>query len=144
MTGDTNALVQTSWQKVAAIAPQAAELFYANLFAADQSLRSLFTADMQIQGNKLMQTIGFAVNKLDDLPTLAPVLQDLGHRHAGYGVHEAHYKTVGAVLLDTLEQGLGADFTPSVRDAWASVYNTMASVMIEAARAAPAARMQTA
>jgi hemoglobin-like flavoprotein len=72
MKHDANALVQASWKKGAAIAPQAAELFYAHLFNADPSLKPLFKTDMCAQGHKLMQTIGFAVDKLDDLETLVP------------------------------------------------------------------------
>lgn len=132
MNQNTVNLVQTTWAKVAAIAPQAAELFYNNLFAADPSLKALFKGDMTEQGKKLMQMIGAAVGKLNDLDTLVPILQNLAKRHDGYGVKEAHYQTVGGALLKTLEQGLGDDFTPEVKGAWASVYGVMADVMIAA------------
>lgn len=132
MNQNTVNLVQTTWAKVAAIAPQAAELFYNNLFAADPSLKALFKGDMTEQGKKLMQMIGAAVGKLNDLDSLVPILQNLAKRHDGYGVKEAHYATVGGALLKTLEQGLGDDFTPEVKDAWASVYGVMAEVMIAA------------
>ena len=79
-----------------------------------------------------MQMIGAAVGKLNDLEALVPILQNLAVRHDGYGVKKAHYQTVGAALLKTLGQGLGSDFTSEVKDAWASVYGTMADVMISA------------
>lgn len=134
MQQHTITLVQGSWQKVAAIAPQAAELFYQNLFTADPSLKPLFKGDMPEQGKKLMQMIGAAVGKLNDLPTLVPILQGLGKRHAGYGVEDSHYQTVGAALLKTLGQGLGADFTEEVKEAWTAVYTVMADVMVAAAK----------
>jgi hemoglobin-like flavoprotein len=134
MQQHTITLVQDSWQKVAAIAPQAAELFYQNLFTADPSLKPLFKGDMPVQGQKLMQMIGAAVGKLNDLPTLVPVLQGLGKRHVGYGVEDSHYQTVGAALLKTLGQGLGADFTAEVKAAWTEVYTVMADVMVAAAK----------
>lgn len=133
MSPDTIAHVQTTWTKVAGIAPQAAALFYGNLFEADPSLKPLFKGDMEQQGAKLMQMIGAAVGKLNDLDTLVPILQNLGKRHVAYGVLPAHYATVGGALLKTLGQGLGDDFTPEVKDAWASVYGTMSDVMIAAA-----------
>ncbi|MFY9476925.1 MAG: globin family protein [Aquabacterium sp.] len=135
MSPDTIPLVQQSWTQVAAIAPQAAALFYQNLFTADPSLKPLFKGNMEAQGAKLMQMIGAAVGKLDDLGTLAPILQGLGKRHAGYGVQDAHYDTVGGALLQTLDQGLGAGFTPAVKAAWSEVYGVMAQVMKDAAKA---------
>jgi hemoglobin-like flavoprotein len=135
MQQHTITLVQDSWNKVAGIAPQAAELFYQNLFAADPSLKPLFKGDMPEQGKKLMQMIGAAVGKLNDLPGLVPVLQNLGKRHAGYGVKDADYQTVAGALLKTLGQGLGDDFTEEVKQAWTEVYGVMAEVMITAAKA---------
>lgn len=127
--------VQSTWESVKTDAPQAGQLFYDNLFAKDPSLRPLFKGDMSEQSDKLMQMIGVAVNSLDDPGTLMPALTKLGIRHAGYGVEASHYATVGAALLETLEQGLGDAFTPEVRDAWVAVYGTMAAVMIEAGQA---------
>lgn len=133
MNDETVALVRGSWKKVEAIAPVAAALFYENLFAADPDLKSLFKSDMKQQGDKLMQMIGVAVDKLDDLPTLVPALETLAKRHVSYGVKAAHYQTVGNAMLKTLGQGLAEDFTPPVRDAWTQVYGLIADVMIGAA-----------
>lgn len=129
MHADTIALVRASWQRVEAIGPTAAALFYENLFAAQPSLRPLFKSDMQVQGERLMSMIGVAVAKLDDLPALVPVLQQLGARHAHYGVRDEHYDVVGAALLQTLSQGLGDEFTAEVREAWTGVYGIVASTM---------------
>jgi hypothetical protein len=46
---------------------------------------------------------------------ILPAVQALGSRHRGYGVSTEHYAPVGAALLWTLEQGLGAAFTPDVK-----------------------------
>ena len=135
MDSNTVALVQGSWKQVAPIAPTAARLFYDNLFTADPALKPLFKGDMVAQGAKLMQMIGAAVGKLNDLGTLVPILQGLGKRHVAYGVVDAHYATVGGALLKTLEQGLGPAFTPEVKAAWTEVYGVMAQVMTEAAKA---------
>lgn len=129
MESSTIQLVQNSWQKVLAIGPQAASLFYQNLFEADPALKPLFKGDMQAQGKKLLDMITIAVNKLTELDALVPVLHNLGKRHVGYGVKDVHYDTVGAALIKTLEQGLGAGFTEEVRSAWINVYDLMADVM---------------
>lgn len=80
-----------------------------------------------------MQIIGAAINKLNDLETLVPILQGLALRHNTYGVKENDYQTVSAALLTTLEQGLEDAFTAEVKNAWAEVYGVMTDVMISAA-----------
>jgi hemoglobin-like flavoprotein len=47
-------------------------------------------------------------------------------------VQDSHYDTVGAALLWTLEQGLGAAFTAEVREAWTETYTILATVMRQA------------
>ncbi len=136
MDAQTVTLVQESFEKVKPIAPQAAEIFYSKLFELDPALKPLFPSNeeaMKSQGNKLMTMLGAAVAGLSNIEALVPVLQGLGKRHVEYKVEASHYDTVGAALLATLEVGLGDGFTENVKEAWTNVYQTMASVMIEAA-----------
>jgi hemoglobin-like flavoprotein len=132
------ALVQSSFAKVLPIAPQAAEIFYARLFELAPGVRALFKGDMQEQGRKLMAMLATVVNGLTRLDTIVPAAQQLARRHVAYGATAEHYPVVGAALLDTLAKGLGDDFTPEVRQAWASAYGLLSGVMMEAA-AQPAA-----
>lgn len=138
MNDHTISLVKESFDLIEPIAPQAAALFYANLFDADPSLQRLFKGDMVVQGLKLMQMISLAVSKLGEPEVLMPALQNLGRRHAGYGVQDHHYDTVGAALLKTLRQGLGVAFTPEVEEAWTEVYGVLAGTMKEPATSVPA------
>jgi hemoglobin-like flavoprotein len=103
------------------------------LFEIDPSLRALFKGDMVEQGKRLMAMVAVAVNGLNHIEDLVPAVQDLGRRHAGYGVQEQHYATVGGALLEMLETALGNSFTPEVKAAWDSVYRVLSSTMIEAA-----------
>ncbi len=135
MNTQTITLVQRSWAKLAPIAPQAADIFYDRLFTLDPGLKPLFSGDMAKQGERLMQMIGVAVGKLDQLPVLLPLLRGLGRRHTDYGVKDYHYETVAAALLSTLAKGLGDDFTPDVRAAWIHVYGVIADTMRTAAHA---------
>ena len=86
-----------------------------------------------------MAMLGAAVAGLSTLDTLMPAVRALGRRHAGYGVTARHYAPVGSALLWTLEQGLGADFTPDVKDAWATAYIMLSTTMIDAANERPIA-----
>jgi hemoglobin-like flavoprotein len=133
MTPEQKQIVQTTFAQVAPIADAAAAMFYARLFELDPSLKPLFTTDITDQGRKLMRMIGLAVNGLDRLETLVPVVRQLGARHVGYGVKDEHYDTVAAALLWTLERGLGDQFTPAAREAWVAVYGVLASTMKDAA-----------
>ena len=91
---------------------------------------------MTEQGNKLMTMLDTAVKLLDSPEKLIPAVKKLGARHVDYGVTSAHYDTVGAALLKTLETGLGDAFTLTVKKAWTAVYGLLAKTMIEAADAA--------
>ena len=139
LTAAQKTLVQTSFATIVPIADDAAALFYQRLFELDPSLQAMFRGSMIEQRKKLMQMLTAAVKGLDRLEQLVPVVQDLGRRHATYGVAEAHYDTVGAALLWTLEMGLGAAFTAETREAWTAVYGLLATTMKDAAREALAA-----
>jgi hemoglobin-like flavoprotein len=134
MTLDQKQLVQKTWEKVLPIADSAATLFYGRLFELDPSSRPLFAhTDMPEHRRKLMDAIRMAVNGLDTLDKLIPAVRSLGRRHASYGATHGHYSSVGNALIWTLEQGLGADFTPEVKEAWTTVYQLLADTMKDAA-----------
>lgn len=133
VTNSQKVLVQESFAAVVPIADDAAVLFYRRLFELDPSLQRMFRGDMTEQRRKLMQMLTAAVKGLDRLDQLVPVVEELGRRHVGYGVADAHYDTVGAALLWTLEKGLGEAFTTDVKDAWVAVYGLLAGTMKNAA-----------
>jgi nitric oxide dioxygenase len=127
------ALVQSSFAKVEPTSEQAAAIFYDRLFELAPQVRALFTGDMALQGRKLMAMLRTVTIKLNDLDDLVPAVQKLAVRHVGYGAEPAHYAVVGQALIDTLDKGLGTDFTPEVREAWTTAYALLSGVMIEAA-----------
>ena len=135
MTATHVALVQASFEQVRPILEPAAVMFYDRLFELDPSLRSLFRSSREAQAQKLAQALTVVVKGLEHPAQLRGAIEALGRRHAGYGVRDEHYTTVGAALLWTLEQGLGAAFTPEVRAAWVDAYGWLAFVMREAAAA---------
>lgn len=135
MTPQQKQYVRETFNMVAPIAPQAADLFYNRLFEIAPHTRPLFQHSMDAQGKKLMQTLAVAVAHLDKLDEIVPTLQQLGRRHVRYGVQAEDYGVVGEVLLWTLDQGLGAAFTPEVEQAWATVYTLIADTMKQAAYA---------
>lgn len=139
MTPEQVEMVQTTWAKVSPSADQVATLFYTRLFEIAPEVKPLFTSDMEEQGKKLMQMLNVAVTSLTKLETIVPAVQELGVRHNDYQVEPAHYDSVGEALLWTLNEGLGEEFTPEVKEAWTETYVTLATVMKDAAAAAAAA-----
>ena len=126
-------LVQSSWAKVMPISQTASELFYARLFEIAPEVKPYFKGDMKEQGKKLMVMIGTAVNSLTNIEAVVPAIREMAIRHVDYGVKPEDYDSVGTALLWTLEQGLGDDFTPEVKEAWAEVYGLVATTMKDAA-----------
>ena len=46
-----------------------------------------------------------------------------------YGVKDDDYGAIGAALLWLLEQVLGEEFTPELREAWSEAYLLVSSIM---------------
>jgi hemoglobin-like flavoprotein len=130
-------LVKSSFKLVAPYTHIAAALFYKRLFKFDPAFRHMFTGDMQEQSRKFGNILNEIIADLDNLESLVPVVEDLGRRHAGYGVQDEHYETVGTALIWTLRQTLGPDFTPPVEEAWQAAYDFLADVMKNAANELP-------
>jgi hemoglobin-like flavoprotein len=130
MTPAQKNLVQHTWTLVVPIADTATAMFYDRLFAIDPGSKELFeNTDLAEQRLKLLQVLSVAIAGLDDLGRLIPIVEDLGRRHAGYGVRDEHYDSVGAALLWTLQKGLGAAWTAETAAAWAEVYGLLSGVM---------------
>lgn len=138
MNSQQRRLVKDTWARVLPIREQAAELFYARLFEQYPEVTPYFKGDIQQQGRKLMAMINTAVNGIDHLDALSEPLRAMGARHVVYGVRGEDYDKVAAVLLWTLEQGLGDRFTAPARDAWTEAYAAIAGAMLEGASAVAA------
>lgn len=113
-----------------------ADAFYTRLFQIAPELRPMFPADLAGQGRKLMTTLAFAVGALDRPDVLAPAVRELGGRHAGYGVTEAHFQPVATALLESLSDRLGSEFGTGGRIAWTKAVTALAGLMAEGMAAA--------
>lgn len=126
-------LVRKTWAKAAAAHVDMARLFYGRLFKIAPETRPLFKTDLSQQGRKLVATLAFVVDHLSDEEALTTAARDLAIRHLNYNVEKAHYAKVGAALLWTLEELLGAEYTPEVDAAWREIYGGLEAIMTEAA-----------
>ncbi len=126
------ALVQESFER-AALGSEIAELFYAELFAIDPSLRAMFSGDMRDQNTKLFAALNYIVRSLHAPHELLCNVESLAKKHVDYGVRVEHYTYVGNALLRSLKKRFGAQFTLELCDAWTEAFRTVAGIMKEAA-----------
>lgn len=130
------ALIRHTFARVAAVPDVAALAFYRNLFTLDPSLRSMFETDILVQSKKLMEGLEILVDGLSEPERLTAILEELGARHAGYGVCEAHYATAGQALLLMASQTLGPGLSEEAISAWEKAWDWTARAMISGARRA--------
>lgn len=141
MTPDAERLIRETWPRVAARGAEAAELFYDRLFAIAPDARALFAhVEMRHQGRKFIAMMERIVAALDQAPVLVADVAALARRHSSYGAEPGHYASVGAALVWTIEQMLGADATPEISAAWREAYTLVAAVMGRAGRPSGATR----
>jgi hemoglobin-like flavoprotein len=139
MNPEQHDLVRESWPVFERRLRGTGLLFYEQLFALDPTVAHLFRAtDMAQQEIKLIAMFAEIVRVLDQPVELVHELAGLGERHVGYGVRDQDYASVGAALLWLMDQVLGDEFTPELREAWSEAYLLVATIMRRgAARAEP-------
>lgn len=129
---DTIFLVQSSFDRLVPRTVEFGDRFYTNLFAAHPEMRALFRNDLTAQTKMLMSILGSSVNGLNRMPEIVGGLRSLGERHRDYAVTRADYEKLLHVLIETLREFLGDEFTPEIHHAWRTVYGMIAETMIDA------------
>lgn len=140
--------VQSTWKAVdESLGVGATQLFYTRLFEKYPEVQPLFPDgdfDMNEQAEKLFKTICVAVDVLNDVPSLLPILEDLGAKHAAWEVQREHYDAVGECLIWALKTTLKDAWTEEVADAWVWVYQFIGKTMGDAGEKAHAAKRKAA
>jgi hemoglobin-like flavoprotein len=153
MTPGQIELVERSVAELAPVLDDVVADFYAALFATDPAIEALFVLDGErspdgvdadparfaAQREKFAAQLADIMTAVRDHPRFLAGAEDLGARHAGYGVRAGHYDVVGQVLLDVLAVHLGDRWSPALADAWRLAYNLTAEAMLAGAARAPAA-----
>lgn len=129
MTPDQVHLLRKTYAILERYNEVAALVFYRRLFELDPGLRPLFTTDIKEQSEKLMDMLGALILMLDNPMNFERELKAMGVRHAGYGVRDEHYTTVGTALLDMVKDTLGDDCDSETIEAWAELYDAVESSM---------------
>ncbi|MEM1230553.1 MAG: pentapeptide repeat-containing protein [Pseudomonadota bacterium] len=112
--------------------------FYEHLFEERPELRTMFSSSQSRQSRKLLQSLKIIIDSMSKPDRSIELLEQLGIRHAGYGVKAQHYELAGRVLLRTLASYFGDQFTPKVAESWRAAFALIATVMVHASADAQA------
>ncbi|XP_071963062.1 uncharacterized protein [Antedon mediterranea] len=138
-------LVQDSWAYIEKDLLEYGMVFFARLLDENPTIRHLWSfgkmnyateaelrADTSFQNHsrQVMEMIGRAIQGLDDLELLVPIISDLGQRHRMYGAKPEHFTAVHAALMYSYKKGLDEKvWTADVNEAWDAVIGTVAKIM---------------
>jgi len=111
--------------------------FYGQLFLMDTEIRAMFPAAMDVQRRHFFRAlvrIAEGPNGPDEAAALVPYLEQLGRAHRKYGVREAHYDLFRRALMATLQRFAASSWDEAARQAWESMFDQAARIMIDAAK----------
>ena len=117
ITAEQCRMIRNSIESIRPMSESVGLLFYGKLFELAPSVHSMFHIDLALQVQKLMGTLSAIVESLNGFETIRPKLEELGRKHATYGVRVEHYETLAAALLWTMNEALGADFDAPTSEA---------------------------
>ena len=127
--------LRSSFQLVAPKAEFLADTFYSTLFERYPGVKPLFkNVKLKQQKGKLVASLAFIVENLENGEKLSGYLQDMGQRHVSYGTEVPHYAAVGECLLVALATTAGEAWTKELEASWAEAYGAVADLMIAGAR----------
>ena len=84
------------------------------------------------QTRMFIQSLNVIVGSLSSTERAARVLKRLGEKHHGYGVETDHYSVMGTVLIETIRDVLGDEFSDAATAAWTAAFRLISSIMISA------------
>jgi pimeloyl-ACP methyl ester carboxylesterase/hemoglobin-like flavoprotein len=131
-------LVAGSFERVLAQGDALPRRVYERLFAVRPDLRALFPADLEPQRRKLAQALELSLMGLRDHDRIAPMLRDLGRRHAHLNLGPGDYGLLGDVLMTAVRE-LDPEIDDEVAHAWRRAYAFVTDTMREPARSSDVA-----
>jgi adenylate cyclase len=128
---DRHWLVQRSRDRILLDPHRFGRLFYEALFRERPDLEPLFAqTNMERMREMLLHMLDRAVQRIDDLSSLADALRALGARHEGYGVRPGDYPSARKALLAALMGFFGEEAGSDVLAAWAAMFDEVNALML--------------
>ena len=127
-------MLEQSFDLVAPRGDELVDRFYKKVFEQAPSVQPLFAkVDMERQKQSLLNTLVVLRESLSDLSGLVPDLEDLGARHASWGVQPEHYPVVISCLVGTMAEIGGDDWKPEYTEGWTEACGIVRDVMLQGA-----------
>ncbi|XP_033638058.1 uncharacterized protein LOC117298827 isoform X1 [Asterias rubens] len=109
--------------------PSIAKLFpFGKLNLTPKQLQN--NPDLKAHGLRVMETIGTAVEGLQDLELIVAILMDLGERHSMYGAKPEHFSALSEAFMYSLRNGLAPNvFNSEVHGAFGNTLTVIEETM---------------
>ena len=123
-----NAISQ-SLERVAELCADPAPLVYARLFEAHPGMAALFVRDVSgaVRGHMLATAIDNLLDLTDDSPIAATLIQAERVNHENLGVPPDVFPAFFSAMADAFRDVLGAEWTPEIDAAWATLLERLAA-----------------
>eukprot|EP01125_Pyxidicula_operculata_P012619 TRINITY_DN414_c0_g1_i1.p1 TRINITY_DN414_c0_g1~~TRINITY_DN414_c0_g1_i1.p1 ORF type:complete len:607 (-),score=123.11 TRINITY_DN414_c0_g1_i1:242-2062(-) len=144
LTDRQKELIRNSWQALQLVQDFRSEtdglkrfskVFYPLFFKANPAGQRLFdTVNLENQARSLTNMLTWIVSNLDNLPSLVPVLAQMGGRHEIYGVKPEEYKSFAKSIGESFKKILGNEISEEAIKAWYLCITQIAELMTTAAK----------
>jgi nitric oxide dioxygenase len=122
--------LEESYDIIAPKIPEIVDRMYTRLFEVAPRVVKIFAGR---DPSKQLRTVHTLRDAFDDLSSLTPELENLGERHASWGVQEQDYAIMGPILLEAMAASVDPYWRSEYTTAWAALFQTVADIMLRGA-----------
>lgn len=122
MTPKQAGLVKVGYLTILNMREEFSAAFFKRLFQQDPAFRALFEDDLQGRTSWLVASLGTLVENMGSADRAKRTGTMPAPGNPASRMLEYHYFSIGAALLQALEDCLGKLFTPAMEEAWAIAY----------------------
>jgi hemoglobin-like flavoprotein len=122
--------IQETFEQIRPVRERVGEMLNQRLLEKVPAVGPLFGPEpLTIPGDRLIEALEYLVDRLETWPAISEKAAELGAQHAELGVQADQYAAVGAALIGTLREVLGAGFTEEAEEAWEDFYTDLSLAM---------------
>ena len=133
MTDASVQRIAANYELLADRMPELAAAFYVRLFQVLPESRALFKIDIALQSQHLAAALAIIVRNLRLLDVLEEPLAELGVHHARVGVRPEQYPIVCRAMVETLRDGSGTTWSPTLENDWTQALEAVSRIMMNGA-----------